>query len=672
MNAFFLPSVRLMNCLRFPQKFALIGIVLGALVLGLFGQIHGTLTTAIDNNERRSVGAQIIRGFFELVADTQRHRGLTSAVLDGQANLAGERDALSRKLAQSIKEIEDQLVKELVEHEQWGRIREDMQTIFDDVARMVASESLFRHTVLVEQLLSFATRIADSYGLTLDTRLGSYYLTMSTVDRLPRKLELIGLLRAQGLESVTRGSITEHERLALAGLVAELERASSVVETNLMRTAEQNPDVSERLEEATIQLLIAANSVSQLVMRDVVGERFELSAEEYFRRLSESIDRGYAIMSDILLPTLEAILSAQETELRQTRLITVSASGLAMLIALYLAVGTYLATIGSVRRLSEVAGVLATGDLRPRIDLKTRDELSSVSDSFNKMADSFVQLMKNVREGAGRVVEAAGKMTDAAGLIEGSTSEQADSAASIAAAIEQMTVSIDHISASAEQSDKSARHSGSLSANGAGLVNSLVEEIKQIAALANQTADSVERLGTQSEKISSIVSVIKEIADQTNLLALNAAIEAARAGESGRGFAVVADEVRKLAERTANSTEEIAGMVASIQGDTQSAVRTMREGAMKVDQGVVLASEAGQAMAEIEEGANQVVQSIGDISIALREQSSASTETAKNVEQVARAADENSAQVKTSVETAVQLDELARELNREVERFRFD
>lgn len=146
---------------------------------------------------------------------------------------------------------------------------------------------------------------------------------------------------------------------------------------------------------------------------------------------------------------------------------------------------------------------------------------------------------------------------------------------------------------------------------GAVVVNDTMHIMRKIAVDMQAASGGVEALGKQSLLISSIIQTISSIAQQTNLLALNAAIEAARAGEQGRGFAVVADEVRQLAGRTSTATEEIVSVVLQNQKLVDETVLEMANSRSQAEQGLGLATQAGEVIVEIQDGAKRVVDAVG-------------------------------------------------------------
>ena len=310
-----------------------------------------------------------------------------------------------------------------------------------------------------------------------------------------------------------------------------------------------------------------------------------------------------------------------------------------------------------------------TKDLSRRVEVSGTDEIATLGHAFNAMVASFQEVIREVIASAVEVAAECSRLAHSAAHVAVASSQQREASSSMAAAMEETKVSIEQVAQNSSEAHGIAEQASSISNEGEKIVDNAAREMKLIAASVQRSAEHIKSLGEKSDQISSILNVIKEIADQTNLLALNAAIEAARAGEQGRGFAVVADEVRKLAERTTKSTLEISAMIDGIQGGTADAVRAMEEGSARVGDGVALASAAGESMASIRDGAGRVIHAVGDITLALQEQSLATQQVVSSVERIVVMAEQNSSETGEIAATAERLEQLSQRLQESVRAF---
>jgi methyl-accepting chemotaxis protein len=95
-------------------------------------------------------------------------------------------------------------------------------------------------------------------------------------------------------------------------------------------------------------------------------------------------------------------------------------------------------------------------------------------------------------------------------------------------------------------------------------------------------------------------------------------------------------------------------------------VHCMHTGVEQVSSGAELAHQAGEAINDIKNSTGQVVARIDQISNAIREQSQACTEIARNVERIAEMTGENSQSVDKTSAAAQELECIAKSLERSI------
>jgi len=352
-----------------------------------------------------------------------------------------------------------------------------------------------------------------------------------------------------------------------------------------------------------------------------------------------------------------------------------------VLLSILLIFITTMSLVNPLKHLAKKVELIGKGDLTVTIESNRKDEIGSLTDSFNQMLQELKRMIGVINQSSVRMSGTTSQLLVSANETKGASNEisvimehmasqvdtQYKSLDDSAKIIEEVSESINDIAVnSSVVTELSSKTQGEIEV-GNQKVNNLVEQMNTISRSVNESSSSIMALLAHSKDIESIVEIIQGIASQTNLLALNAAIEAARAGEAGKGFAVVADEVRKLAEQSESSTVNIRNIIEKINSDTNITAEKMKVVLDDVKEGIHSVGETGNVFKNILGAIQEVNVKIQEVTATSEEMSAATEEITASAKETANIAEQASTEVRKTVDITLEQERLVLHMTESIE-----
>jgi len=342
----------------------------------------------------------------------------------------------------------------------------------------------------------------------------------------------------------------------------------------------------------------------------------------------------------------------------------------AVLIGLFAAFTISRSIVAPLRQTVEFARRIAGGDLSQDLPQNRGDELGQLLEAMQGMTRSLRDLVGRIGNGVGQIAAAAEQLSAITAQTSAGVQTQKVETEQTATAMHQMAATVQEVAQNAEQASLAAADADREAQQGNQVVQQAISQIGKLAQEVEQSAEAMQALNQESGRIGSVLEVIRAVAEQTNLLALNAAIEAARAGDQGRGFAVVADEVRALARRTHDSTQEIENLIANLQRLADGAATQMEGSRALTQRTVALAGEAGDALGRITQAVSTIEQMNQQIAAAAEEQSAVAETISESVTRVRDIGEQSASASQQTATSSAELARLGVELQGLVRQFR--
>jgi methyl-accepting chemotaxis protein len=614
------PGYWLMRKMRFGVKLGLMTVVVLVPLVLITAELIGRERSDITTTQAELVGIAMVDDASTLIRQLQTHRGQTNMVLSGNTAAQGARD----KTRETLKAARDQLDANVrskagpAATREWQALRERVDALLPGLEGKTAPASFAMHTALIGDLERFVYGVANESNLLFDPEPITYTMMDMAVSRLIPWTEQVGRLRGQGAGLLSQPTMEEIGAARVLSLLDTLEAWTRDVEyaQGLMSAMGAKDPLAQKA-------LDASATFSKLARERFAAGAATGDSQSFFDAGTQTIEAFTAYQRSAIKGVEERL---QQRLAYSTKLlwVTVGTSAVTVLALLYFMLSFNISFLQDLRQVLRFMEETAAGNLRHKVQIRGKDELSDMSHAMGAMVNNISVMVASVRSNAALVSNAGDALVLGNTALSDRTEQQAANLEETAASVQELSSTVAGNANSAQTANHTAQ----------GVRESAERGARDMA----QAISSVEAIEASTKRMDEIVGVIDGLAFQTNILALNAAVEAARAGESGRGFAVVATEVRSLAQRSAASAKEIRQLISASSAQVANGVAQIRT--------------AGDNITGIVDGVRNVASSMSQISDSSNEQSNSLSEITTAVRQLDEITQQNAAMVEQAVSQA--------------------
>jgi signal transduction histidine kinase/CheY-like chemotaxis protein len=399
MNSLFTPAIAVMNRLKYPQKFLLIGFLLALPLALVLNQFLLQANKDIDFALREQIGLEYIRPVVKLLQDVEQHRGLTSAFLGGDTTFKDKVTNKQNDIAADMQAVDDVNQKRdvvLKTDKRWTDIKKEWESLKGAVFSLTMQDNADRHGKLTASILALITHTGNVSNLIFDPHIDSYYLMDTSITKLPQISEYLDQMRAYGAAAAAAKNIEATDKTRLTVLAGLVKSTVDSLAMSFNYVYEANPGLQDSLKPQLEKQAAAINTFTTLVngnlitlRRPTVATAVTMPAANYFAAATTPIDEGYKLF-EITSGLLDQLLQNRINALSAGRNLIIIFTLIALLVTVYLFIGFYRAVMRTIARLDQASKRMVSGQMNSAFVLDNRDELAQVATSFNNIATEMM------------------------------------------------------------------------------------------------------------------------------------------------------------------------------------------------------------------------------------------------------------------------------------------